>query len=312
MASNSAPAATPRSGIELLTGSTQDADKLPGLRDILNETAIALAQALLPSTASRLDMVLLAIQTGKAGDVLSTHAESVASAAIKSAQWDGPILIGVDRAFVLSLVDTLFGGDGSEPPYRTERPLTKLETSIVKWLFEQVNRSLQASFKRLADISLTLERIDNPPAFDCLGRPSSTVAAATFELKCSGGVGRMFIALPQPVLGFLKSAPARQAPVQTTALDPGWSRSLGNRIGRAGLSMKAILGATQLRLGEVAALRPGQIIALDAISQNRVRLDCNGQPLYWCKLGQADGVYTLSIEREIDQEQEFMDDILSH
>lgn len=306
------PGTAQRTGIALLTGSGQAVDKLPVLRDVMKNLTLALPESLHPSAAARLELSLLSVDAGKAGDVLSAHAESVAGAAIQCERWDGRILAGIDRGFLQSLIDALFGGDGNEPPYLAERPLTKLETAIVKWLFQQLGSALRSAFERIVETTFAVEKVDCPPAFDCIGKPSAAIASASFTLKCNGGTGRMFVAFPQPALAFLKSAPVSEPAVTAPAADPAWTRLLGSRISRAGLSMTATLGSTQMTLGDIAGFRPGQIIGLDTVSQNRVRLDCNGQALYWCTLGQADGSYTLSIEREIDREQEFMDDILSH
>jgi flagellar motor switch protein FliM len=55
----------------------------------------------------------------------------------------------------------------------------------------------------------------------------------------------------------------------------------------------------------------GQVLELNATARSRVRVECDGERLIWCHLGKSEGHYTLRVEDIVDQEQEFMKDILS-
>ena len=66
----------------------------------------------------------------------------------------------------------------------------------------------------------------------------------------------------------------------------------------------------QFDLRDIAGLEIGQVLTLQATAKSRVKLECNAEPLFWCDFGQADGFYTLRIDEFVNQEQEFIDDIL--
>lgn len=302
----------PLSGTGILTGPASAAGKLAILRQVLADVCEGLTRLLASGGEARLELQLGAIDLGKAGDVLAAHSESIASAALRAESWDASLLAGFDRDFLYALIDVLFGGQGGEAPFRPDRNLTKIEAEIVKVVFRQVALALESSFGRTGPASFSLERTDSPPSYDCIGRPSSTIAVATIELASAGGGGRMFIALPQSAFVFLRPLPVRKSPGPAPAMDPQWRNLLGNRLYGADVSVTAVLGSKQMTLGEIADLRLGQIIEIDSVSGHRISLDCNGQQLYWCKLAQANGVYSLNVEDAINHEQEFMDDILSH
>ena len=83
--------------------------------------------------------------------------------------------------------------------------------------------------------------------------------------------------------------------------DYGW-RFAGSDIDAQALaSAQAIIDANQL----------GQVIELQATPRSRVKLTCRGEPLFWCQLGQSNGVYTIKIDEHVDADQEFLNDILS-
>lgn len=312
MQNGEAQPGTARSGSGVLTGPASAAGKLAILRQVLAEACRELEQALSPAGEPKLELRLGEVDLGKAGDVLAAHSESIATAALRAAQWDATLLAGLDRDFLYSLVDVIFGGAGAETPFRPERNLTRIETEVVRVVFGQMTRALERSFDQTGAVSFSVERTDMPPAYDVIGRPSSVIAVATVELACAVGGGRMFIAVPQSAFVFLRPPPARKAASPAPVLDPQWRNLLGNRLYGADVTMTAVLGSKQMTLGEIADLRLGQIIEIDSVTGHRVSLDCNGQKLYWCKLAQANGAYSLNVEDAINQEQEFMDDILSH
>lgn len=66
-----------------------------------------------------------------------------------------------------------------------------------------------------------------------------------------------------------------------------------------------------MSLGAVAALKPGDLIQLSATPKTPIKLEANNQALFWCQLGQADGVYKLRVDNVFDPEQEFLGDLLN-
>ncbi|HEY8261169.1 MAG TPA: FliM/FliN family flagellar motor C-terminal domain-containing protein, partial [Methylosinus sp.] len=65
-----------------------------------------------------------------------------------------------------------------------------------------------------------------------------------------------------------------------------------------------------LTLGDIARFEVGQIVELPVTPTGLIKLECEGQALFWCEIGQKDGAYTIRIEDFVDKEQEFIDDVL--
>ena len=83
---------------------------------------------------------------------------------------------------------------------------------------------------------------------------------------------------------------------------------IGSLIGNWG---KKIDSDFDITLGEITQLKPGDLIQLSATPKSPVKLEANQQALFWCQLGQADGVYKLRVEDVFDPEQEFIGDLLN-
>jgi flagellar motor switch protein FliM len=305
------PDAAP-TGIGLLANASGAAAKAPLLNGVFTDVAHKLATRLGEGLTGQVEITLAGVEMGNAGDALNAHAESIVSATIAAEPWNTRLLAGFDKDFAFALIETVFGGRETVKPAYTDRPLTRIELDIVKWFFNLVAMTLHDGFAALAQATFAAEAVDCPPAYQSLGKPSTPVAAVTLELRCNAGTGRMFIAVPQSILVYLNPPKPVESASVAQVLDPLWTRSLGHNVSRADVQIRALLGTVELTLGEIAEFRPALIVPLDRLSASRVRLECNGEALYWCSLGQADGVYTLSVEAPINQEQEFLDDILLH
>jgi flagellar motor switch protein FliM len=312
MANASARPDAAATGTGLLANSSGAAAKAPLLNGVFTDVASKLATRIGEGLTGKVEIALGGIEMDNAGDALNTHAESIVSATITAEPWSTRLLAGVDKDFAFALIETVFGGRDTVKPAHSDRPLTRIELDIVKWFFGLVAATLQAGFAPLATATFAIEQVDCPPAYQSLGKPSTQIAAVTLELRCAAGTGRMFIAVPQSVLVYLNPPKIVERDATAHLVDPLWTRSLGHRVSRADVQMRALLGTVELTLGDIAEFREALVVPLDRLSASRVRLECNGEALYLCSLGQADGVYTLSVEAPIDQEQEFLDDILLH
>jgi flagellar motor switch protein FliM len=104
---------------------------------------------------------------------------------------------------------------------------------------------------------------------------------------------------------------ARDVTEDVSVSDPRWAKQFENEIRRTEVKLRATIEEHQFTLGDIADLRVGQVLKLQATPTSRIKVECNNEALFWCQLGQDDGAYTVRIEDFVDQEQEFLDDILA-
>lgn len=293
----------------LVASSAVSVEKLPLLKQIFEQAGQSCLETLREAGAREAELSVDYVQSGRASDLLGIHESSI-TAVVHAVLWDARILLGMDRPFLFSMLETLFGADGSEPPVVESRPLTTAEGEVAKWTFAAVSTALRNAFSGVAETPMTMERMEAALELEAVGGPSAQLLVAKFNLRAPGGVGRLFVAMPQqaimPFRAKLEKLPKREAPF----VDPAWSERFRSQIRQAGVEVRAVLGTREMMLGEVTKLKPGQIIELDRASKNRVRVESKGLPLFWSELGQADGFYTLRVSEFVDHEQEFMDDIL--
>jgi flagellar motor switch protein FliM len=81
-------------------------------------------------------------------------------------------------------------------------------------------------------------------------------------------------------------------------------------VSSAAITVKGILEELPMTLGDVAGYQVGQVLTLEGHGMGRVRLECGDQALFWCKLNQVDGRYTLEVEEPIVEEKGLLEDII--
>lgn len=240
---------------------------------------------------------------------LSDAAPACALAAIYRAS-GSRILIGGDRPFVFTLVDILFGSDGSEPPYAADRGLTKIETRVAQFAFDHLAKALQSSLSSNAEVEFELERVDEKLNFGAIARKTDTALICTFKLRAFGAVGELFIVIPQFALRTFRDALLRRPNEDKTPQDPKWARQLKERVTQTEVTLRAIMEKHDVTLGDIARFEVGQVIRLPLSSTSLIKLESEKQPLFWCKLGQKDGLYMVRVEGSVDENQLFLDDVL--
>lgn len=308
-----AAAQTDGSGLleRLRASAVVSVDRLPVLKLALARAATSAGELWQRAGATDARIAMDYAESGRADDLLRLH-ESCICATVFAEAWDCRLLIGADRAALAALTEAIFGADGNELPESETRPVTAVDLEVAKWAHGVMATALAAAFSGLAGTAMTLESVAETPDADVLGRRGAPAIVARYRMTVHGAAGRLFVALPQSAMLPFKSRLEKLPEPEAPPVDPVWEARFKSQIRQAGVEVRAILGSRTLTLGDIASLKPGQVLELDRSVKGRIRVECREQPLFWCEMGQADGVYTLRVQDFVDHEQEFMDDILHH
>lgn len=296
---------------ELFTGASRFADRLPMLRILLERTAAACTEELAGDLAASAQLSLQGIDSGTAGDLLAAHDGSSVTGVLHAPKWGARLLLSADRTAVFAIMETMLGGDGSQAACTSPRPFTKLEMRIAGAFFERLARMLAASFAAVAETPFVLEGTGDRIDYDVIGRRNDSIVLAKFRLDAHGRGGEVWAAIPRSALNPLRDALSRAPQKELAPADPRWTRQIENELTRAGVVLSAVLDERMGLLGEIANLTVGDVLELNATAHSRVRLECNGERLIWCHLGKTNGIYTLRVDEFVDQQREFMDEIMS-
>ena len=303
----------PRTDIRdlLLDAASLTVDQLPMLSVIFDRLGAGLADRLRNLGAALPHFTLNGLETARVGDALDAYEMRAIAGVLQVPAWDSRVIVGFDRDFMFTIVELLFGGDGSEPPAEDVRNFTGVEEHVAQFMFEQASQALQSAFAAIGNARFRLERSETRMDFAGAGRRNTPAIVARFILQAINRGGEMFVIVPQAALTPYRQALSRIASREANAPDPVWVKKISDEVHRTEVSVRAVIETSDYTLGDVADLKVGQVLKLPATPRSRVKVESSEQALFWAYLGQNEGCHTLCIDEPIDPEREFINDVLA-
>jgi flagellar motor switch protein FliM len=279
-------------------------DRMPMLHVVFDRLTSGCSDNLKPLVASPVYFGFNGFSSGRFGEMLDAYENNAVAGIFHAPEWDSHILVGLNRDFLFTLVEALFGADGAEPPVEDERPFSAIELRLAHTILEQVGKALESSFALVSTTAFRLERTETRMEFAVIGGRNNKAVEAKFSVQALNRGGEMFLILPQSVINPMRPALSKVLTGDSAARDPTWTQQITAEVRKAEVTLRAVLEERTLTLGEIAGLKVGQVIGLDATPATRVKLEGNDRPLFWCHMGQAQGAYVLRVDEAIAQDKE--------
>ena len=286
-------------------------DRMPMLKVIFDRMAVTCTDSLQPMAGTPCYFSVNGIANGRVGDIVKDYEANAVAAVLYAEQWDTRVLIMLDRDFVFTMVEAMFGSDGAEPPSDLERAFSNVELRVAQVLFERFAKALQSAFASISEVTFRLERVETAMASLAVGRSGNMSICANIMLQALYRGGQMFLIIPHSALNPLRQKLAHVVVSDGRAADPRWREQMESEVHRTEVTLSAVLDEKMISLEDVVKFKVGQVLELEATPRTLARLESNNQVLFWCQIGQLDGYYAMQVADPVDQKREFVDDILS-
>ena len=301
-----------RRSLEGLFAGPQDlVERLPMLRTILQKTAANWVEQIRGVSATVPDIVLVDVESRPLESMAVVTANQGVACVLEAPKWNARLIVSADYEFIFTVVEMLLGGDGSEPAPMADRPLTRTELGLAQIVFEQFAGALEQAFASVAPTNFLVGAATPRVGFDVLGRLTVPIVTAKFHLFALGLAGGVTLMMSQSVLSPMRNELSRTTAPESVRPDSAWSQKIQSEVSRANVELVAVLDEQELSLADVARFGVGCVIGLRATPDGVLRVECNGEPLINCEIGKSNGVYALRVRDFIDQQREFMEDILA-
>ncbi len=273
------------------------ARRMSGLADLLGKVAKAWGRAFAVAASGPAEVSFGACTITTAEGALAQPGADAVLAQLTTS-WGVPVVLRFDKRFVGTAVEAMFGGSGDEDGAAEDRPgpLSPIEAGVADAVATQVAAALGEVLGEAAPVTILFDRMLpklDPAAF---GKPQAPLLVARFSLAALGTAAALDMLLSQAALDLMgEDLGAFLDGTRAPAPDPDWSERLGAEVGRASVSVTAMVDALPLTLAAVAGLRPGQVLAMPPGAGSRVRLRSGERDLFGCELGQSNGLLTVRI-----------------
>ena len=214
----------------------------------------------------------------------------------------GTTLFVFEPSLVFHIIDSLFGGDGRFSKRNEGREFTRTEQQIIQRLLAIVFADCQKSWESLHPVRFEHVRSEMHPQFVGIAAPDDLMVVSTFTIDFNGQGGALHICMPCATLEPIRTLVERPAQGDQTGPDERWLQRMNARLQGADVEIVADLASTTMTLGDLMAMKAGDVLPIDLSPRIEARVD--GIPMAECGYGELNGRYALRVERVLRPQSE--------
>jgi flagellar motor switch protein FliM len=282
-------------------------DRMPGLTAVLNQTGENFARFL----TRYVDGALVGLDPVQGCRLLELSEKAEPGAKIyvfRSAENDFRLAVSVDCVFRNLVFEMLLGSGAVETA--EDRPPTRIEDRVIGYSILKLVGGFAEAFAALAELHFEREASLEGAGFFALGARTAVVAYVKMTLSYGEHRGRIVFALPRTALDPFRVALSRPITAEAAATDEKWSEKLYNNVVRTEVRAEVRIEARGFTLGDIARLEVGDVLKLPIAPTDPIRVVAEDRTLFWCTLGQKDGMYTIRLEEFSDRRESYIENIL--
>ena len=198
---------------------------------------------------------------------------------------EGKAVIEFSPTLGLPIIDRLLGGSGEGPI--SDRELTEIETHVIRNLLEDCTDFLREAWSSMIDLQPVLKDIESNPLFVQIVPTNDMILLISLEARIGNLSGIINIVYPyvllEPILSLLSAQTlyavatrgnSREAREKTSAI-----------LNSVGLPLAVELGQARLSFREVLGLTMGDVVVLETMLNDELRVKVEGRDKFFCRPG---------------------------
>jgi flagellar motor switch protein FliM len=190
---------------------------------------------------------------------------------------EGRMLMTAELPVVLVALERMLGGRPETAS--KDRDLTDIDLMVVHRLFSTIVEALSSVWFDIAEMTLQIATVDTQAETMQVAAGAEPTLALTLEARLEGLASTMSLLVPYAAIAPVASAFSRrdeEAPVR----DPRTAAAVNHGLSLVDVTMRAEVADTTLTLEQVLALRPGDVLALDATADSELTIYADRTPVH--------------------------------
>ena len=212
----------------------------------------------------------------------------------------GSALLVVESKLAYALVDSFLGG--ADRPYTKieGKEFTAIELSIIRRVVELAMADLESAWAAVAKIDASFVRTEVNPQFVGIVPPTDVVIASTFDVELENANGTITLVIPYSTIEPIKQKLSSGFQVESDQTDKKlWTSTLQEQFLDTDVNIRVSLGTTEINLGDLLNLNPGDVIPLDQDATGELNVDVEGVKKFKCYYGVSHGNVAVQVTRVI-------------
>jgi flagellar motor switch protein FliM len=195
------------------------------------------------------------------------------------------LLMTAERHLVMNAIDLLLGANGDDPV--VERRMTDIDWALSRHFLERLLEQLSVIWNDMAEVELTISAVDAHMETAQMAPVSEPTLVLTMEARLEGNSSVLSLLIPHHSIAAVAHRFSAREDDHSTGDDDGHHDRLRRAVGRVDMTVRAEVAAVELPLEQVLALRPGDVLPLDAPASAGVTLYADQTPVLVCKPGRS-------------------------
>lgn len=175
----------------------------------------------------------------------------------------------IEQSLIYRMIELMIGGGDRDTPIN--RSPTEIELALARRIFNSLVAPLSLVWQEMLGLSLNFVELESQNASVELVPPSEPTLVLTIETRDETASSTISLLVPYPSIA-TASDRLRGKSLEEQNLDRVSAIAMRSAIGAVGVELRAELGATELTIGELLALAPGDILRLGTTGSEGVFL----------------------------------------
>jgi len=219
----------------------------------------------------------------------------------------GTGLVVLDPKFIFAVVDNFFGGNGRFAKIEG-REFTATETRVIQMLLKHIFADAKEAWSNVARIDIEYLNTEINPHFANIVSPTEIVVITSFHIELDGGGGDVHITMPYAMIEPLRELLDAGVASDRVEHDERWMQALKEEIEDAEVDLTTVLGRGRITMGELLALKPGDIVPCDF--NGRATIMAEDVPIFRGKFGVSRGMQAVQIDERVTRQKPKILDVL--
>jgi flagellar motor switch protein FliM len=252
------------SGVVVFDLSNQDRiirGRMPVLEIINDRFARLASNAMANAMRKRADVNPISIDMSKFGDFMRSLPVPTSINIFKLDPLRGNAILVVDSRLVFAMVESFFGGAGSQPKIEG-RDFTPIEQAIINRVVRIALENMEESWQPVHEVHIELVRSEVNPQFAAIVPPSDVVVVVTFEVELENAIGSLIVCLPYATIEPIRSKLYASFQTERLEVDHAWIARFKERLMETPVELLVRFGRSQITGRQLLSLKPGDILML--------------------------------------------------
>lgn len=244
-----------------------------------------------------IDVKIISKETVKFGEFVKAFSNPTGFVIFNMEPLIGSSLLAIEPNLIFSLIDCMFGGDGT--PLEKIREFTLIEQRMFKRFSKDIIRDLEKAWDRVYNVRMRVKKIETKPEFVNLVNPSDRLIVVVFSVSSDEFSGNLHLCMP-----FLMLEPIKEQLSSSYLREKDRASSFGKTIKKllknTDVTIVAELGRSRRSVSQVLNLEVDDVIKLSTGPQNSILLSIEDVPKFRGMPGVIKGSRAVQVTEMID------------